>query len=216
MRLFEYEGSLPDLRQFVTNDLIQDIIDIERWVHHGSELEDWLAMSCYATDNAKAIGLTPEEAQELETMPYEEHLHHPNFKKCLEHYVNYAVNHFDGILRHGDPYEKLPPFGPNMSLYRCMVVDQTWLDNPAPNFGTYWSAVPAQARRFLAARQTNVIMQVEVRNVRIDWYETLRSRIDYSSGFDEHEFQLPKGSPIKDVNVTVLNTGEKMIKSGRA
>lgn len=214
MRLFEYEGGLPDLHQFITPKLIDEIIHSGKWVSHGSELEDWLSTSCYASDYEKDIGI---DGDGLEQLPYAEQREHPDFRKCIEHYVTYAVNHFDGILRHGDPYEKLAPFGPTMTLYRCMGVDQAWLDNPQPHFGIFWTAVPGQAKRFLdASKPFNVIMKTEVRHVYINWYETLRSRLDYNSGFDEHEFQLVKDSKVEKVEVLLMKANHKTVKSGLA
>lgn len=36
-----------------------------------------------------------------------------------------------------------------------------------------------------------------MKDVTIDWEATIRSRLDYSNGGDEHEIQLKAGTPVK-------------------
>lgn len=187
---------VPDLKQFVTPELIDEIIRDNQWVHHGAELDDWLGGSCYATDNAAAIGLSSEDAQALEDMPHEQALRTPEFRKCVEHWVNFCVEQLQKTFEQGCNYDKIPPFGPNSTLHRLIRATE-----PKSPLGVYWTehgpqrivrVVPDDAEQPIIS-----VLQVRAQDVTVDWYATLRSRLDYSNGSDEAEIQLVSGSPVK-------------------
>lgn len=51
-------------------------------------------------------------------------------------------------------------------------------------------------------------MTSPVQDVQINWPETIRSRLDMSSGGDEHEIQLISGSPVKAAVYRVARANE--------
>lgn len=203
INLFEGSSFVPDLTQFVTPHLIDEIIDQNRWVHHGDELNDWLDGSCYASDNANEIELTDDEAAALEAMPHEQALHTPEFRKCVEHWVRQRAAGIAEEFRNGDSYSKIAPMGPDTVLTR-LIRAQT----PKSKLGVYWTELNAQGiMRVVPDHETDpvIILEVRAKDVQIDWYETLRSRLDYSNGCDESEVQLMSGSSVTNIRVGMMD-----------
>lgn len=240
MRLFEIQsGVVPDLRQFITPQLIDDIIRDGKWVEHGSPLEDWLDTSCFATDNEAEIGI---DGRALESLPHDEQRKHPDFRKCISYWFELAMKQIEEDLHRGRPHENIPPFTPNMPLFRCMAVDEEWLKQTDPKFGVYWSADIRQAQRFIREPdlvplpnqpghyssirpknthrfpdgKMNVLMKVRAGHAHVDWYQTLRSRLDYNHGMDEAEFQLLRDAPMGPVTIKILHSGEVITRIGHA
>ncbi len=220
MRLFEYQGgTIPDLRQYVTPQLVDEIIRDGKWVAHGSDLEDWFDSSSYFSDNADELGIDGS----IEELPYEEAKNLPEFRKGIEHWLQHAIKQFEDVLHNGCQYDKIAPYGPETVLYRCMAVGPEWFDNSAPKMGIFWSAVPEQARRFiqvananhapLKTGHVNILMRVHAKDISVNWYETVRSRIDYGNGFDENEFQLISGSSLGPVDITLINQSSLLPKN---
>ncbi len=198
MRLFEYQGgTIPDLRQYVTPQLVDEIIRDNHFVSHGDNLENWVGNNGIAN----ALDGLPHD-KTLQWKPFEEVRKHPDFRRAIERWLELSLKHFEECLA--------DDFGPDMNLYRCMQVPIEWLNDPSPKMGKYWSAVPEQSERFSTFNngQASIMMRVQAKHVMINWYETLRSRLDYDNGMDEHEFQMVVGSKIGPVEITMLDMDE--------
>ncbi len=202
INLFESTSTVPDLSQFVTSELIDEIINQNKWVHHGAELDDWLDGSMYASDHANELGLSDEEAEALEKMPFEQARHTPEFRRCVEHWVNYRAKDVQDTFVEGNPYDHIEPFGPDTILTRVLRAQTV-----KSSLGVYWTELSPQSIVRVAPTTSDpiLILQTKAKNVTIDWYETLRSRLDYNNGCDEAEIQLIKGSPVTEIRMGTMN-----------
>lgn len=201
INLIETASLVPDLTQFVTPQLIDEIIRDGKWVHHGAELDDWLDTSMYASDNAEELGLENSEA--LEAMPWEQQRDHPDFRKCVEHWVNLRVKDVQDTFETGSVYNSIAPFSGETILTRIVRAEA-----PKSPFGVYWTELSPQGIvRVVPDHEQHpcVILQVKAKDVVIDWYQTLRSRLDYSNGCDEEEIQLKPGSAVQNVRVGYMS-----------
>jgi hypothetical protein len=202
INLIENASQVPELSQFVTPQLIDEIIREGKWVHHGDDLDDWLDTSTYASDNHGDLGLSPEEAEALEAMPYAEQMKTPAFRKCVEHWVMFRVKDVQKTFETGCTYGSIAPFSGETILTRVVRAA-----SPTSPLGVYWTELsPKRIVRVVPDHEEHpcVILQVKAKNVTIDWYETLRSRLDYSNGCDEAEIQLARGTAVTNVRIGTM------------
>jgi hypothetical protein len=179
------ENAVPSFVERVTDDLLDDILTTGKWVHHGADIEEqW--------DQGSFDGYIDSS---FEGKPFEEVRHTPEFRKALHDILMMMANQQYENLTQGSKYDDLPPLGPNTKLYRGISLKGGINDS----VGVYWSQLKSQSlHRFISEEVgSGFLFVAEVKDVTIDWEATIRSRLDYSNGGDEHEIQLKKGTPVK-------------------
>lgn len=197
-----FESAVPSFVEHVTDDLLDDILATGKWVHHGAEVQDqW--------DGGTFSGhIDPS----LEEKPFEEVRYTPEFRKALHDLLlRLATDQYENITQ-GSKFENLPPLGPTTKLYRGISLKGGIGDS----VGVYWSQVKTQSlHRFIKEDIGGFLFVAEVKDVTIDWDATIRSRLDFGNGADEHEIQLKKGTPVmtRAFNVHFAN-GKPVLTNG--
>jgi hypothetical protein len=176
--------TVPSFIERVTDDLLDEMLSTGKWVDHGGDLDDGWDMG-YFED------YMPDEMKE---QTYDEVKGTPEFRNALHEIVKMMANSQYESLTQGDKYEDLPPLGPDTKIYRG-ITGNLRADGTV---GVFWSQVQEQSLgRFIDEKKGGLLMVALVKDVTIDWDATIRSRLDYSNGGDEHEIQLKRGTPVK-------------------
>lgn len=184
--------AVPSFIEHVTNDLLDEIIRTGIWVDHGPEhssevVDQWDCgiFDYYAEDIAP----------EIIGKPFDEVHHTPEFRKVLHHMLLHRAEEAYDDLVNGSKYNDLPPLSPTCKLYRGISGSSL---NSDGSVGVYWSQLKDQSLgRFINEKQGGYLLVAEVKNVEIDWYQTIRSRLNLSHGGDECEIQLKRGTPVR-------------------
>jgi len=141
-----------------------------------------------------------------------------NFERYLEHFqYEYGIDDIEDVEKHEDfkewfegmlyrRYEevvnniedKIKSDG-TIDIWREMTVDENWLSHVADagkHLGIYWSWDERAAEAHWSRGKIPVTMKTSVREVYINWEETIELNMDYSLG-EEKEIRLFKNTELK-------------------
>ena len=181
------ENFVPSFVEHVTDDLVDEMIVSGKWVEHGGDLEDqWTGgVFDYELESTypELIGKDFEEVRNL-----------PQFRQILKTMLLSVAEENYNNLVNGSKFDNLPPLTPDSLIYRGITL-KGGLNGTT---GIYWSQLKSQALyRFIDENTGGWLFVSRAGDVTIDWYQTIRSRLDLAHGQDEVEIQLVKGSPVK-------------------
>jgi hypothetical protein len=209
MKLIERaEIGVPDFKQFVTPQLIDELLTTGVWSPHGSGVDDWWDEGSGDYNDSYDAALT--------NLPLSTAM------KCNEKAVRDILHRFllaraDWIHRNltsGD--HGIAPMTPESPLHRAIVVSDVWIEamqhprRGALPLGIYWGlgAVEAWGAQGMEAGPHIIEVTTKVKYVSIDWYQTFRSRLDWMTGDDEQEIQLFPGSAIEHVERIIYHCSD--------
>lgn len=186
MNIFENTVSVPSFVDRVTDDLLDEIIATGKWVHHGGDIQDqW--------DGGVLDYNIEDKYPELIGKDFADVRHLPVFREVLRiNLLGIAKDQYERLIN-GSSYDKLGPLTPDSFIYRGISSHST-----KESLGVYWSQIKTQSlHRFIDDKSGGLLFVAQVKDVTIDWEQTIRSRLDLSNGGDEAEIQLVGGSPVK-------------------
>lgn len=177
---------IPSFVERITDDLLDEIIATGKWVEHGGYLRDqW--------EGGVFDGAIGDTHPELQDRPFAEVRHTPEFRDTLRHVLLHAAKTQHDILIHGSAHDQVGPLSPESFIYRGITGELS-----PERAGVYWSQVKSQSLgRFIGEAHGGTFLVAKIKDVTIDWEQTIRSRLDLANGGDELEIQLAAGSPVK-------------------
>lgn len=203
INLFErYE--VPSFQDAVTDDLLDEIIQTGKFVHHGADIEDQWDGGVFEYD--------AESFPEIVGKPFDEIRYTPEFRQTLRKaLLRFAAEH-QRDLENGSAYHGFEGLTPETQIYRGV----TGSLNADGSVGVYWSLLKSQSvGRFINEEAGGILMVAKLKDVTVNWEATIRSRLDLSNGSDEQEIQLLKGTPVKAMAYNVnYNNGRPAFTNG--
>lgn len=180
---------------FCGGEYLQNILFYRKWCHHGTGFEQFISEHVYPK-------------------------------------VPYGELDYDSIVDSPEFIDRLTKWIPNrfhfactmllQDLNKCKVTESTWEINrvircPSADidslfskpkyYGKYWSAgiVPAPwGIGESVVNDTTVWITANAQTKDINWLETVRSRMDFDNGDDEHEIQLFEGTILPDFTYSTI------------
>ena len=194
INIVEHAGMfVPNPRDFVTDQLIDRIIETHMFVPHGDDgLYDWF-------EEIKDTHLCPSELKEMDL---DGATQTPQFREMLTYWVR--------ELRAPYVFNNMKHLTAQSQIERAMYVSEEWIaalarEQQAPiKLGVFWSSgagEPYGASMETREGKIQIILTSHLANVDVDWKETFESRFDWRSGDEEEEIQLRSGSPITAVKI---------------
>lgn len=113
---------------------------------------------------------------------------------------NFVINEFDKDVESAGGWP--------LSLIRMMTVPDNWIKNinPSLSLGVFWAVYIPNFKSYSAyggdySSGKEISLYAKVDPSAVDWYETMRSRMDFMNGDMEMEVHLKKGAAVELVHV---------------
>lgn len=190
-----FESMIPDPSSFITDETINDIINNERWTHHGDDGTNWIR---FLQDD--------ERFQDMEDQVEHMLWHGTDHDKETFYSSPEFLTRFKDYLHVRTKYIREEQFSmlyPDSSIERVMMVSESVIsriesNHPPHMLGRYWSDQTGDAYWGDRYNENMDMLRVYVRlgNVQVNWYETVRARLDWVIGLEENEIQLVENSRI--------------------
>jgi hypothetical protein len=201
-------GLVPDFSQFVTPQLINELITTGLWTHHGSGLDEWW-------EEGGGLDYFQGEDKSLGDLDFYSALEQDKVATTtiLERFLRARAGWIQRELVSGE-YSGTP-LVIDAPLHRAVMVNDRWLEamsqprkGPLP-LGIFWGlgVVEPWGAKYDETKDHfphMVEVVTKVRHVSINWYETFRSRLDWLNGDQESEIQLYPGSTIAHIERITL------------
>lgn len=205
--------AVPKMKAFVTDELVNEIITSGLWTTHGSSLSDeWLPDMMYSEKEHFPFNLSH---QDTPRESWEKLKAEPNFRRWFKNYLVLRANYIQECFAGKHGHNALTG---DTTLFRAIRVNKRWLGEikqPSKGrlpLGIYWGVGEVSTWGYVEDDAPNlIVMSAKLRDVRVDWYETFRSRLDYDHGDREQEIQLEKGSVIENVIIDEAHPDRKFI-----
>lgn len=121
--------------------------------------------------------------------------------KVFEEFVYYYME--DRLYNIIDDIKDIIDNNGRIDLYRALEIKSTmypytsYLEREGKHLGIYWADSYDKAESYWGSGGFEYVLQVEVKENYVDWYETLVVLLDLTSGELEQEIRLFKGLPLK-------------------
>jgi hypothetical protein len=218
INIVERASAIPDFTTFVTDKLINELVEMGTWTHHGSELPIWWVEG--------AGGYFKGEDESLKEQDFYEALEQDR-QAVLSVLKRFVIARAGWIQRDITSGQSGYPVTADAPLHRAMMVNDQWLAalaNPGSSpiaLGLFWGlghvepwGANYEETKGVFPHMVEIV--TKIRHVDIDWYETFRSRLDWSLGDDEGEIRLIPNSPIDHIERVTLEGSDTHPEMARA
>lgn len=194
--LLQEDFYIPDPVSLMNDATIKDIIDNERWTHHGDDGNNWVR---FLQEDDRFQDLEDQVENMLWNGTNKIKQQFYSSPEFLSRFKDYLMMRATYIRE-----EQFSTMYADTSIERVMMVNESVIidienDSPPVWLGVYWSDQTGEAYWADTNDQNldHLRVYTKLGNARVNWYDTVRARLDWVIGLEENEIQLVPNSLIR-------------------